>query len=183
MDENDVLGEGAPWANACSGWSISPPPLKGILNCSCARPFQDALRRRSLRRSSALSSMKQPSEEESRKVPELSAHAPACPMAQEGPTSSPGSISRSPLSPLSEPTSEMWKTTPSSPPHLSGKGLLPRGSSRRRDLEEDSPAVDSGPEADGMLLKFSLPGGSARPTQERLERTFTRQGSQPLPLR
>ncbi|XP_059252611.1 probable ubiquitin carboxyl-terminal hydrolase MINDY-4 isoform X2 [Mustela nigripes] len=157
--------------------------VRGMMAGPIASSPQDALRRRSLRRSSALSSTKQPSEEESRKVPELSAHAPACPIAQEGPASSPGSISRSPLGPLSELTSEKWRTTPSSPPHLSGKGLLRRGSSRRRDLEEDSPAVDSGPEADGMPLKFSLPGGSARPTQERLERTFTRQGSQPLPLR
>ncbi|XP_047550375.1 probable ubiquitin carboxyl-terminal hydrolase MINDY-4 isoform X1 [Lutra lutra] len=157
--------------------------VRGMMAGPIASSPQDALRRRSLRRSPALSSTKQASEEESRKVPELSAHAPACPTAQEGPASSAGSISRSPLGPLSELTSEKWRTTPSSPPHLSGKGLLRRGSSRWRDLEEDSPAVDSGPEADGMPLKFSLPGGSARPTQERLERTFTRQGSQPLPLR
>uniref|UniRef100_A0A667G346 Ubiquitin carboxyl-terminal hydrolase MINDY n=1 Tax=Lynx canadensis TaxID=61383 RepID=A0A667G346_LYNCA len=145
---------------------------------------RDSLRKRSLRRSLSLSSgAPQASEEEGQKVPELSAGAPAHPAAQEGLASSTGSASRSPLGPLSELTSEKQKTTPSSPPHLPSKGLLQRGSGRWRDLAEDSPAVDSGSEGNRMPSKFSLPGGSARTTQERLERAFTRQGTQPLPLR
>ena len=160
-----------------------PASLEGDPYCSPAHPFQDSLRKRSLRRSPALSSTTQAPEEESQKVPELSAHAPACPMAQEGLASGTGSISRSPLGPLGELTSEKRRTMPSSPPHLSGKGLLQRRGSRWRDLAEDSLAVDGGPEADGTPLKFSLPGGNARLTQERLERTFTRPESQPLALR
>ena len=130
-----------------------------------------------------MSSTTQAPEEESRKVPELSARAPACPTAQEGLASGTGSTSRSPLGPLGELTSEKRRTTPGSPPHLSGKGLLQRRGSRWRDLAEDSLAADSSPEADGTPLKFSLPGGRARPTQERLGRTFTRPESQPLTLR
>ncbi|XP_025785828.1 probable ubiquitin carboxyl-terminal hydrolase MINDY-4 [Puma concolor] len=158
--------------------------VRGMMTGPIASSPQDSLRKRSLRRSLSLSSgAPQASEEEGQKVPELSAGTPAHPAAQEGLASSTGSTSRSPLGPLSELTSEKQKTTPSSPPHLPSKGLLQRGSGRWRDLAEDSPAVDSGPEGNRMPSKFSLPGGSARTTQERLERAFTRQGTQPLPLR
>uniref|UniRef100_A0A452T4D2 Ubiquitin carboxyl-terminal hydrolase MINDY n=1 Tax=Ursus maritimus TaxID=29073 RepID=A0A452T4D2_URSMA len=147
--------------------------VRGMMAGPIASSPQDSLRKRSLRRSPALSSTTQAPEEESRKVPELSARAPACPTAQEGLASGTGSTSRSPLGPLGELTSEKRTTTPGSPPHLSGKGLLQRRGSR----------WDSSPEADGTPLKFSLPGGRARPTQERLGRTFTRPESQPLALR
>ncbi|XP_026364498.2 probable ubiquitin carboxyl-terminal hydrolase MINDY-4 [Ursus arctos] len=157
--------------------------VRGMMAGPIASSPQDSLRKRSLRRSPALSSTTQAPEEESRKVPELSARAPACPTAQEGLASGTGSTSRSPLGPLGELTSEKRRTTPSSPPHLSGKGLLQRRGSRWRDLAEDSLAADSSPEADGTPLKFSLPGGRARPTQERLGGTFTRPESQPLALR
>ncbi|KAM8936015.1 putative ubiquitin carboxyl-terminal hydrolase MINDY-4 isoform 2-T6 [Lycaon pictus] len=154
--------------------------VRGMMAGPIASSPQDSVRRRSLKRSPALSSSTQAPGSESRKVPELSAHAPACPTTQDGLASSPGSPSRSPLGEL---TAEKQRTTPGSPRHLSCKGLLRRGSGRWQELEEDGPAVDSGPEANRTPLKFSLPGGSARMTQERLERTFTRQESQPLPLR
>uniref|UniRef100_A0A452RQ09 Ubiquitin carboxyl-terminal hydrolase MINDY n=1 Tax=Ursus americanus TaxID=9643 RepID=A0A452RQ09_URSAM len=134
--------------------------VRGMMAGPIASSPQDSLRKRSLRRSPALSSTTQAPEEESRKVPELSARAPACPTAQEGLASGTGSTSRSPLGPLGELTSEKRRTTPGSPPHLSGKGLLQRRGSRWRDLAEDSLAADS--------------SGRARPTQERLGRTFTR---------
>ncbi|XP_041584021.1 probable ubiquitin carboxyl-terminal hydrolase MINDY-4 isoform X1 [Vulpes lagopus] len=154
--------------------------VRGMMAGPIASSPQDSIRRRSLKRSPALSSRTQAPDSESRKVPELSAHAPACPTTQDSLASSPGSPSRSPLGEL---TAEKQRTTPGSPRHLSCKGLLRRGSGRWQELEEDGPAVDSGPEANRTPLKFSLPGGSARMTQERLERTFTRQESQPLPLR
>ncbi|XP_072620753.1 probable ubiquitin carboxyl-terminal hydrolase MINDY-4 isoform X1 [Vulpes vulpes] len=154
--------------------------VRGMMASPIASSPQDSVRRRSLKRSPALSSRTQAPDSESRKVPELSAHAPACPTTQDSLASSPGSPSRSPLGEL---TAEKQRTTPGSPRHLSCKGLLRRGSGRWQELEEDGPAVDSGPEANRTPLKFSLPGGSARMTQERLERTFTRQESQPLPLR
>ncbi|CAD7694266.1 unnamed protein product [Nyctereutes procyonoides] len=150
--------------------------VRGMMAGPIASSPQDSVRRRSLKRSPALSSRTQAPDSESRKVPELSAHAPACPTTQDGLASSPGS-------PLGELTAEKQRTTPGSPHHLSCKGLLRRGSGRWQELEEDGPAVDSGPEANRTPLKFSLPDGSARMTQERLERTFTRQESQPLPLR
>ncbi|XP_039718587.1 putative ubiquitin carboxyl-terminal hydrolase MINDY-4 isoform X2 [Pteropus medius] len=141
---------------------------------------KDSLRRRSLRRPPALSSMTLPheEEEESRRAPELSTRTPACPAPREGLASS----ARSPLGPLSEPTSEKHRPTPSSPPHLLSPGLLQRGSGRWRELSEDSPAMDSGPETSRTPSKF-LPGGNARTAQERLERVFKRQGSPSLPLR
>lgn len=128
-----------------------------------------------------MSSITHPHEEESPKAPELSHRTPACPAPQEGLASSPSSNSRSPQGPLSELIPEKRRPAPSSPPHLPSKGLPQRGSGRGRDPPEDSPAVDS--EADRTPLKFSLPGGNARTTQERLERAFKRQGSQPPPLR
>ncbi|KAF0875822.1 MINY4 hydrolase, partial [Crocuta crocuta] len=158
--------------------------VRGMMAGPIASSPQDSLRKRSLRRSSSLSSgAPQAPEEDGRKVPELSARAPAHPAAQEGLASSTGSTSRSPLGPLSDLASEKPSTTPSSPPHLPSRGHRSRGSSRWRDVAGDSPAVDGGPEANRMPLKSSSPGGSARTTQERPERVFTRQGSQPLPVR
>ncbi|EPQ05692.1 Protein FAM188B [Myotis brandtii] len=92
------------------------------------------------------------------------------------------SLPGSPLGQLSEPPAEKHRPLTGTPSHLPSPGLL-QGSGRWRGLSEDSPAADGGPEADGTPLKFSLPGGSARATQERLERTFKRQGNQCLPLR
>ncbi|XP_019495425.1 PREDICTED: probable ubiquitin carboxyl-terminal hydrolase FAM188B [Hipposideros armiger] len=159
--------------------------VRGMMAGPTASSPQDSLRRRSLRRPLALSSVTQTheeEEEESRKAPELSTRTPACPAPQEGLASSAGSTARSPLGQLSEPTSEKRRSMPSSPAHLLSQALLQRGSGRWTDLSEDSPAANSGPEADGTPLKF-LPGGTARTTQERLERAFKRQGSLPLPLR
>lgn len=153
--------------------------------CFCPCSFQDSLRRRSLRQSPALSSTTQPHEEGSLQAPELSAHTPACPppVPQEGPASSTSSTPRSTLGLLSPLTLEKWRASPSSPPPLPGKGLPQSGSGRWRDLSEDSPAVDSGLEADRTALNFSLSSGNASTTQERLERVFKRQGSQPPALR
>ncbi|XP_015444985.1 probable ubiquitin carboxyl-terminal hydrolase MINDY-4 isoform X3 [Pteropus alecto] len=154
--------------------------VRGMMAGPTASSPQDSLRRRSLRRPPALSSMTLPheEEEESRRAPELSTRTPACPAPREGLASS----ARSPLGQLSEPTSEKHRPTPSSPPHLLSPGLLQRGSGRWRELSEDSPAMDSGPETSRTPSKF-LPGGNARTAQERLERVFKRQGSPSLPLR
>ncbi|KAM5203888.1 putative ubiquitin carboxyl-terminal hydrolase MINDY-4 isoform 2-T2 [Hipposideros larvatus] len=158
--------------------------VRGMMAGPTASPPQDSLRRRSLRRPLALSSVTQTheEEEESQKGPELSTRTPACPAPQEGLASSAGSTARSPLGQLSEPTSEKRRSVPSSPAHLLSQALLQRGGGRWTGLSEDSPAANSGPEADGTPLKF-LPGGTGRTSQERLERAFKRQGSLPLPLR
>lgn len=148
----------------------------------CLCPFQDSLCKRSLRRPLALSTAAQPQEEEEgRRTPELPTRTPACTAPQEGRAPSTRPTSRSPLGQLSEPLAEKHRPTPGSPPCLPSPGLL-QGSSRRRGLSEDSPAADSGLEADRTPLKF-LPGGNLRSTQERLERAFKRQGNQCLPLR
>ncbi|XP_049749489.1 probable ubiquitin carboxyl-terminal hydrolase MINDY-4 isoform X2 [Elephas maximus indicus] len=155
--------------------------VRGMMAGPMASSPQDSLRKRSLRRSPALSSMTQPQEEESQKVPELSTHSSSCPAPQE--ISSTSSISRSPLGQLSEVTIDKQKTTPSSPPRLPSKGLPQRERGRVRDIFEGSPAVDGSTEADRTPLKLYLPGGNSRTTQERLERAFKRQGNQPPPLR
>ncbi|XP_072820829.1 probable ubiquitin carboxyl-terminal hydrolase MINDY-4 isoform X6 [Vicugna pacos] len=157
--------------------------VRGMMAGPIASSSQDSLHKRSMRRSPALSSRAQAQEEGSPPVPELSAHTPPCPAPQEGRAAGTGSTPRSPLDPLSQLTSEKRRTSPSSPPHLPGKGLPQRGSGRWRDLLEDSPAVDCGPEADRTALKFSLFGGSARTSQESPERAFKWQGSQPPALR
>ncbi|XP_045053332.2 probable ubiquitin carboxyl-terminal hydrolase MINDY-4 isoform X2 [Desmodus rotundus] len=169
------------------GEKTRPKPgliVRGMMAGPTASSPQDSLRKRSLRRPLALSSMAQPHEEEEGcRAPELSTRTPACPAPQEGLASSTGSTARSPLGQLSEPTAEKHGATPSSPPHLPSQGLPQRGSSRGRDLSGDSPATDRGPEASRTPLKFSLPGGNAKTTQERLERAFKRQGNPLLPLR
>ncbi|XP_006187795.2 probable ubiquitin carboxyl-terminal hydrolase MINDY-4 isoform X4 [Camelus ferus] len=157
--------------------------VRGMMAGPIASSSQDSLHKRSMKRSPAFSSRAQAQEEGSPPVPELSAHTPPCPAPQEGRAAGTGSTPRSPLDPLSQLTSEKRRTSPSSPPHLPGKGLPQRGRGRWRDLLEDSPAVDCGPEADRTALKFSFFGGSARTSQESPERAFKRQGSQPPALR
>ncbi|XP_069318692.1 probable ubiquitin carboxyl-terminal hydrolase MINDY-4 [Eulemur rufifrons] len=157
--------------------------VRGMMAGPTASSSQDSFRRRSLRRSPALSSTMQPQEEESRKVPELATCTSACPAPQDIPASGNGSISKSLLGQLSELIIEKQKTPPSSPPHLPSKGLPQGERARWKDLSEDSPAVDSSTDTDRAPLKFYLPGGSSRMTQERLERAFKRQGSQPPPVR
>uniref|UniRef100_A0A8C5Z5D2 Ubiquitin carboxyl-terminal hydrolase MINDY n=1 Tax=Marmota marmota marmota TaxID=9994 RepID=A0A8C5Z5D2_MARMA len=125
----------------------------------------DPLRKRSLRRSPAPSSKTHAQEEESEKVPELSTHTPACAASQNNSASSRGSVSRSPWGPPSEPSMEKCKATPSSP------GLSHWDKTRPRGLSEDSPAENGPIEED------------SRVTQERLERAFKRQSSQPQLLR
>uniref|UniRef100_A0A8B9WKT8 Ubiquitin carboxyl-terminal hydrolase MINDY n=1 Tax=Bos mutus grunniens TaxID=30521 RepID=A0A8B9WKT8_BOSMU len=157
--------------------------VRGMMAGPIASSPQDSLRKRSLRRSPALSSATQPHKEGSPQEPELSTHTSTCPTPLEGPASSTTSTSRSPQGPLSELTWEKQRTLPGSPPHLPVKGLLPRGSGRWRDLSEDSPAVDSGSEAIRTPPKFSLSSGNVPKTQEKPERAFERQGSQPPSLR
>ncbi|KAI4570474.1 hypothetical protein MJT46_005991 [Ovis ammon polii x Ovis aries] len=157
--------------------------VRGMMAGPMASSPQDSLRRRSLRRSPALSSSTQPHKEGSPQEPELSTHTPTCPTPLEGPASSAASTPRSPRGPLSELTWEKRRTSPGSPPHLPGKGVLPRGSGRWRDLSEDSPAVDSGSEAIRITSKFSLSNGNVPKMQERPERALQRQESQPPSLR
>ncbi|XP_018886661.3 probable ubiquitin carboxyl-terminal hydrolase MINDY-4 isoform X5 [Gorilla gorilla gorilla] len=151
--------------------------VRGMMCGPIASSPQDSFHRHSLRRSSPSSSSTQP-QEESRKVPELF----VC-TQQDILASSNSSPSRNSLGQLSELTVERQKTTASSPPHLPSKRLPPRDRARPRDPSEDTPAVDSSTDMDRMPLKLYLPGGNSRMTQERLERAFKRQGSQPVPVR
>ncbi|XP_066095846.1 probable ubiquitin carboxyl-terminal hydrolase MINDY-4 isoform X2 [Saccopteryx bilineata] len=157
--------------------------VRGMMAGPTASSPQDSLRKRSLWWPLASSSVTQPHKEDGRKAPEPATRTPACPAMQEGLAPSAGPTSRDPLGRLGEPSAEKPRSAASSPPHLPSQGLLPRGSGRWTALSEDSPAVDGGPEDDRTPLKFSLLGGNARATQERLERAFKRQGNQPLPLR
>ncbi|XP_054427308.1 probable ubiquitin carboxyl-terminal hydrolase MINDY-4 [Pteronotus mesoamericanus] len=170
------------------GEKMRPKPgliVRGMMAGPTASSPQDSLRKRSLRRPLALSSVAQPHEEqeEGRRAPEPPTRTPACPAAQEGLASSTGPAARSPLGQLGEPSAEKPLATPGSPPRLPSQGLPQRGSGRDRGLSEDSPAEDHGPEAGRTPLRFSLPGGNAKTTQERLERAFKRQGNLPPPLR
>ncbi|XP_012860120.2 probable ubiquitin carboxyl-terminal hydrolase MINDY-4 [Echinops telfairi] len=151
--------------------------VRGLMAGPTASSPQDSFRKRSLRRSPALGSTIQPQEEDGRKVLELS----ACPAPQE--SSHTSALSRSPLGQLCELTIDKQKPTPSSPPHMPSKGLPPRERGRVRDIFEASSPVDGGPVVDRTPLKLYLPGGNSRTTQERLERAFKRQGTQPMPLR
>uniref|UniRef100_U3CCL5 Ubiquitin carboxyl-terminal hydrolase MINDY n=1 Tax=Callithrix jacchus TaxID=9483 RepID=U3CCL5_CALJA len=151
--------------------------VRGVMTGPIASSPKDSFHKRSLRRSLSSSSSTQP-QEESCKVPELF----VC-TQQDILASSNSSRYRPSLSQLSELTVEKQKTTASSPPHLPSKGLAPWDRARQRDLSEDSPAVDDNTDADRTPLKFCLPGGNSRMTQERLERAFKRQGSQPTPFR
>ncbi|XP_006146302.1 probable ubiquitin carboxyl-terminal hydrolase MINDY-4 [Tupaia chinensis] len=154
--------------------------VRGMMAGPTASSPQDSLRKRALRRPPTLSSATQP-QEEGRKMPELLAHTPACPALQEGLASSTSSASRSPPGQLSELTADKRKTLPRSPPHLLSKGLPRRERGSSRELSEGSPAADSSTDADRTLSNLYLPGGNSRVTQERLERAFKRQGSQPPP--
>ncbi|XP_055974330.1 probable ubiquitin carboxyl-terminal hydrolase MINDY-4 [Sorex fumeus] len=150
--------------------------VRGMMSRPTANCPQDPSRKHSLKRSptTTVKSMSQPGphaqEEESRKVTELSTCTPAGPSPEEGLALNNGFVAQSSL-PSDRPR-------PSSPPPLSSKGLPPRGRGQQREA-----AVDSGLGADRMPLKLYLPGGNARATQERLERAFKRQGSQPTPIR
>uniref|UniRef100_A0A8C8ZUW0 Ubiquitin carboxyl-terminal hydrolase MINDY n=1 Tax=Prolemur simus TaxID=1328070 RepID=A0A8C8ZUW0_PROSS len=155
--------------------------VRGMMAGPTASSSQDSFRRRSLKRSPALSM--QPQEEESQKVPELATCTSACPAPQDIPASSNGSTSKSLLGQLSELIIEKQKTPPSSPPRLPSKQPPQGERARWKGLSEDSPAVDSSTDTGRAPLKFYLPGGSSRVTQERLERAFKRQGSQPPPVR
>ncbi|XP_076976636.1 putative ubiquitin carboxyl-terminal hydrolase MINDY-4 isoform X2 [Tamandua tetradactyla] len=157
--------------------------VRGMMAGPTASSPQDSFRKRSLRRSPALSSRTQSQEEESQKVPELSTCSPICPAPQEVLATSNGSPSRNPVGQLRELAMEKQKTVPSSPPHLPSKGLPQWERTWLKDPSEDGPAVNSGTEADRVPLKFYLTGGNSRITQERLERVFKQQGSQPLALR
>ncbi|XP_012496172.1 PREDICTED: protein FAM188B [Propithecus coquereli] len=157
--------------------------VRGMMAGPTASSPQDSFHKRSLRRSPALSSTMQPQEEESRKVAELATCTSACPAPQDVPASSSSSTSRSLLGQLSELIIEKQKTPPSSPPHLPSKGLPQGKRASWKDLSEDSPALDSSTDTDRTPLKLYLPGGNSRMTQERLERAFKRQGSQPPPGR
>uniref|UniRef100_A0A2K5DR22 Ubiquitin carboxyl-terminal hydrolase MINDY n=1 Tax=Aotus nancymaae TaxID=37293 RepID=A0A2K5DR22_AOTNA len=151
--------------------------VRGMMTGPIASSPQDSFHKRSLRWSLSSSSSTQP-QEESCKVPELF----VC-TQQDILASSNSSPSRPSVSQLSELTIEKQKTTAGSPPHLPSKGLPPWDRARRRDLSEDIPAVDDSTDADRTPLKFCLPVGNSRMTQERLERAFKRQGSQPTPFR
>ncbi|KAG8505652.1 putative ubiquitin carboxyl-terminal hydrolase MINDY-4, partial [Galemys pyrenaicus] len=157
--------------------------VRGIMAGPTASSPQASLRKRSLRRSCALSSITPAHEEESRKVPELSTGTQACPAPQEGLALSNGSSPQSPLGLHSELSSDKQRNSPGSPPHLPRRGLLHRERGWWREPSEESPAANGAPEANRTPLNFYLPGGNARSTQERLERAFKRQGSQPPPLR
>ncbi|KAM6152075.1 putative ubiquitin carboxyl-terminal hydrolase MINDY-4 [Erethizon dorsatum] len=157
--------------------------FRGMMAGPMASSSQGPFRKCSLRRSLASSSKTQPQEEESTMVPDLSGGTPACLDPPEVPASNNGSISRNPLGQLSEPSKEKRKTTPGSPSHVPNKGLSPRDTVPPGSLSDNEPAVDGYTEGERMPSKLYLPGGNPRVTQERLERAFKRQGSQPSPLR
>uniref|UniRef100_A0A8C9PXD0 Ubiquitin carboxyl-terminal hydrolase MINDY n=1 Tax=Spermophilus dauricus TaxID=99837 RepID=A0A8C9PXD0_SPEDA len=160
--------------------------VRGMMAGPVASSAQDPLRKRSLRRSPAPSSKTHSQEEESEKVPELSTHTPASAASQNNSASSRGSVSRSPRGPPREPSVEKCKATPSSPPQTPRAGLSHWDKTRPRGLSEDSPA-ENGPigpiEEEKSPMRLYLPGGFSRVTQERLERAFKRQSSQPPLLR
>ncbi|XP_003467914.1 probable ubiquitin carboxyl-terminal hydrolase MINDY-4 isoform X2 [Cavia porcellus] len=157
--------------------------VRGMMTGPTASSSQVSFSKRSLRRSLTLNSKTEPQEEDSRMVPDLSGGTQAHLAPQEVPASNSGSISRNPLSQLREPPKEKPTTTPDSSSHLSSKGLSPRDRAPSRGLSENEPVVDGHTEAEKMPSKLYLPGGNPRLTQERLERAFKRQGSQPSPLR
>ncbi|XP_004856342.1 probable ubiquitin carboxyl-terminal hydrolase MINDY-4 isoform X2 [Heterocephalus glaber] len=157
--------------------------FRGMMAGPMDSSSQDSFHKRSLRWSLTSSSKTQRQEEENPMVPDLSGGTPARLAPQVVPASSNDSISRSPLGQLSEPSKEKQKTTPSSPSHLPSKGLLPRDRAPFRGLSGDEPAVDGHTEGERISPKLYLPGGNPRVIQERLERAFKHQGSQPSPLR
>ncbi|XP_031237852.1 probable ubiquitin carboxyl-terminal hydrolase MINDY-4 [Mastomys coucha] len=138
--------------------------VRGMMAGPVASSPQDSFRKRSLRRSSALSRKLQ-APEESQQQSEPFVHAPACPGPQEVPGPSSDSVSRSPLGQLNELFIEKPNATSSS------QGLSQRDRPRLRSISEDSP------------LGYSHTDGNSMMPQERLERAFKRQGGQPPSLR
>lgn len=127
-------------------------------------PLQDSFRKRSLRRSSALSRKLQ-TPEEIQQQSEPFVHTPAYLGPQEVPDSSSDSVSRSPLGQLNELSIEKPNVTSSS------QGLSQRDRPRLRSVSEDSP------------LGYNHTEGNSRMAQDQLERAFKRQGVQPPSLR
>ncbi|XP_052029739.1 probable ubiquitin carboxyl-terminal hydrolase MINDY-4 [Apodemus sylvaticus] len=138
--------------------------VRGMMAGPVASSPQDSFRKRSLRRSSALSRKLQ-APEESQQQSEPFVHTPAYLGPQEVPASSSDSVSRSPLGQLNELSIEKPNATSSSP------GLSQRDRPRLRSISEDSP------------LGYGHPDGNSRMPQERPGRAFKRQGSQPPSLR
>ncbi|XP_051008282.1 probable ubiquitin carboxyl-terminal hydrolase MINDY-4 [Acomys russatus] len=150
--------------------------VRGMMAGPVASSTQDSFRKRSLKRSSALNRKLQ-APEESQQQSEPFVHTPACPGPQEVPTSSRDSVSRSPLGQLNEWSVEKPNAT------SSGQGLSQRDRPRLRSVSEDGPLGSTHTEISTTPSKLYLPGGNSRMTQERLERAFKRQGSQPPSLR
>ncbi|XP_069915510.1 probable ubiquitin carboxyl-terminal hydrolase MINDY-4 isoform X4 [Oryctolagus cuniculus] len=163
-----------------TGEKSRPKPgliVRGMMAGPTASSPQDSFRKRSLRRSPAMGSVTPAQEEETGKVPEPCTHPAACPAPQDILALGRGSAIRNPLGQHRELKTETRKSTPSSPPHLPSTGPPWQERGGSRELSEGSP------EADKARPKFSLPGGSSRMSQERQERAFRRQGSQPPLLR
>uniref|UniRef100_A0A5F9CMK1 Ubiquitin carboxyl-terminal hydrolase MINDY n=1 Tax=Oryctolagus cuniculus TaxID=9986 RepID=A0A5F9CMK1_RABIT len=163
-----------------TGEKSRPKPgliVRGMMAGPTASSPQDSFRKRSLRPSPAMGSVTPAQEEETGKVPEPCTHPAACPAPQDILALGRGSAIRNPLGQHRELKTETRQSTPSSPPHLPSTGLPWQERAGSRELSEGSP------EADKARPKFSLPGGSSRMSQERQERAFRRQGSQPPLLR
>ncbi|KAM5272217.1 putative ubiquitin carboxyl-terminal hydrolase MINDY-4 [Ctenodactylus gundi] len=156
---------------------------RGMMAGPTASSPQDSFRRHSQRQPLASSSKTQPQKEESCTMPSVTASAPGCLALREILASSSSSVPGISQGHLNGLTVEKRKTTPSSPPHLLSKGLSQWDWAQPRGLSEESPTVDGCTEADKMPLKLHLPGGNPMVAQERLERVFKRQGSQPSPFR
>ncbi|KAL1768152.1 FAM188B isoform X1 [Sigmodon hispidus] len=149
--------------------------VRGMMSGPVPSSPQDSFRKRSLRRSSALSrKLQQP--EESQQPSEPLVHTPVCPGPQEVPTSSSDSISRSPQGQLCELPVEKPDAASSS------QGVSQRDRPRLRSVTEDGPLGYSHTETSTTPLKQYLPGGNSRMTQERLEKALMGQGSQPPSL-
>ncbi|EDK98726.1 RIKEN cDNA C330043M08, isoform CRA_b [Mus musculus] len=138
--------------------------VRGMMAGPVASSPQDSFRKRSLRRSSALSRKLQ-TPEEIQQQSEPFVHTPAYLGPQEVPDSSSDSVSRSPLGQLNELSIEKPNVTSSS------QGLSQRDRPRLRSVSEDSP------------LGYSHTEGNSRMAQDQLERAFKRQGVQPPSLR
>lgn len=138
--------------------------VRGMMAGPVASSPQDSFRKRSLRRSSALSRKLQ-TPEEIQQQSEPFVHTPAYLGPQEVPDSSSDSVSRSPLGQLNELSIEKPNVTSSS------QGLSQRDRPRLRSVSEDSP------------LGYNHTEGNSRMAQDQLERAFKRQGVQPPSLR
>ncbi|XP_021564132.1 probable ubiquitin carboxyl-terminal hydrolase MINDY-4 [Carlito syrichta] len=148
---------------------------QGMMTGPIATSPQDTFHKHFLSQSLALSSTIQIQEEQNRKGPDPCLCTLDHPMSQEVLASSNGSTSRGLLGQFSELTLEKPKTTSSNPPCLPSKGLPQPERARPRELSEDSPAVDSNPDADRTSLKVYQFGANSRMTRKRQERAFKRQ--------